>query len=167
MLIYCNTSETINTVNLTFFSIYSNFIKYICVKFSIPYPYQSPYIGRNWDGGIFHNFFRIRRYIVMKVGPITWQEEKQNKIKKIDDDVRPENCELIVIYGQFAAIRNPDSWCILFKTYILINNNLFILQKLKTELKFLQHSSSITLLLRVQVPFLSKMPTFCKKYWHQ
>lgn len=52
VLIFCNTSEKINTVNLTFCSIYSNFIKDIFVKFSIPYPYQSPYIGRNWDGGI-------------------------------------------------------------------------------------------------------------------
>ena len=37
------------------------------------------------------------------------------------------NCDILVIfliYGQFGAIRNPDSGCIVFKTYILINSNL-------------------------------------------
>ena len=122
MLIYCNTSETINTVNLTFFSIYSNFIKYICVKFSIPYPYQSPYIGRNWDGGIFHNFFRIRRYIVMKVGPITWQEEKQNKIKKIDDDVRRKIASSLWFMAnlQQFGTRIPDAYSLKLTFWLII-----------------------------------------------
>ena len=28
------------------------------------------------------------------------------------------------IYGKFAAIQKPDSECIVYKTYISINNNL-------------------------------------------
>ena len=37
-----------------------------------------------------------------------------------------ENRDVIVIfpvYGQFGAIRNPDSGCIVCKTYIFINSN--------------------------------------------
>ena len=51
------------------------------------------------------------------------------------------NCDVIIIfpiYGQFGAIRTPDSEHIVCKTYILISSNL-ILKKLKT--KNLQHSS--------------------------
>ena len=50
-------------------------------------------------------------------------------------------CNVIVflpVYGQFAAIRKPHSGRIVYKTYIFINS---ILQKLKTELKYLEHSS--------------------------
>ena len=46
------------------------------------------------------------------------------------------NCDVVVffpIYGEFSAIRKPDSGCMAYKTYIFINNNL--LQNLKTELK--------------------------------
>ena len=39
------------------------------------------------------------------------------------------------IYGQFGGIRKPDSERIICKTYIFINSNFFILQKLKTKLK--------------------------------
>ena len=38
-----------------------------------------------------------------------------------------ENCDVIVIfpnYGQFGAIRKPDSGRIVCKAYIFINNNL-------------------------------------------
>ena len=61
--------------------------------------------------------------------------------KKIDYDVISKNCDAIVIfpiYGRFGAIRKPDSGLIVCKTYIFINSNL--LQKLKTELKNLEHS---------------------------
>ena len=37
------------------------------------------------------------------------------------------NCDVIVIfrnYGQFAAIRKPDSKRLVFKPYIFINSNL-------------------------------------------
>ena len=46
------------------------------------------------------------------------------------------NCDVVVffpIYGEFSAIGKPDSGCMVYKTYIFINNNL--LQNLKTELK--------------------------------
>ena len=47
----------------------------------------------------------------MKPGPIT-KLYKRNKVKKIDDDVMSENCDAVAIlpiYGQFRAIREPDS----------------------------------------------------------
>ena len=75
----------------------------------------------------------------MKLGPVT-KIDKRNRItskKKIEDDFMSSNCHVIVIFlvsGQFGTIRKPDSGCIVFKTYIFINSNLF-LQKLKTELK--------------------------------
>ena len=42
------------------------------------------------------------------------------------DDVVSTNCEVIVvflIYGQFGAIRKPDSRRIVCKTYIFIKSN--------------------------------------------
>ena len=64
----------------------------------------------------------------MKLGPVT-KIDKRNKTtsKKFDDDVMSENCDVIVIfpiYGQFGAIRKPDSGRIVCKTYIFINSNL-------------------------------------------
>ena len=49
----------------------------------------------------------------MKLGPVT-KRDKRNKAtsKKIDDDVMSASCDVIVIfpiYGQFGAIRKPDS----------------------------------------------------------
>ena len=68
----------------------------------------------------------------MKLGPVT-KLDKRNKTmsKKIYDDVMPANCDSTVIfpiYGQFGAIRKPDSRCIVCKTYFFINSSLFILQ---------------------------------------
>ena len=75
----------------------------------------------------------------MKLGPVT-KLDKRNKItsKRFDNDVVSTNCDVIVIflvYGQFGAIWKPNSGRIVCKTYIFINSNLFILQKLKLELK--------------------------------
>ena len=63
----------------------------------------------------------------MKVGPVT-KLDKRNKTmsKKINDDVRLANCDVIVvfpIYGQFGAIQKPHSGRIVCKTYIFINSN--------------------------------------------
>ena len=63
----------------------------------------------------------------MKLGPVT-KLDKRNKTtsKKFDDDVISENCDVIAIfsiYGQFGAIRKPDSGCIVCKSYIFINSN--------------------------------------------
>ena len=64
----------------------------------------------------------------MKLGPVT-KLDKRNKTtsKKMDNYVMLENCDVISIfsiYGQFEAIRKPESGCIVCKTYIFINRNL-------------------------------------------
>ena len=49
------------------------------------------------------------------------------------DKTNMTKCNVIVIfpiYGQFGAIPKPDSGRMVCKTYIFINSNLFILQKL-------------------------------------
>ena len=51
----------------------------------------------------------------------------QHRQKKIGDDVMSDKYDVIVIfliYGQFGAIRKPDSGRIVYKTYIFININL-------------------------------------------
>ena len=55
--------------------------------------------------------------------------EKKNKTtsKRFDDDVMSTSCGVIVIfpiYGQFGAIRKPDSGRLVCKTYSFINSNL-------------------------------------------
>ena len=73
----------------------------------------------------------------MKLGPASKHDKRSTATsKKTDDDVMSANCDVVVffpIYGEFSAIRKPDSGCMVYKTYIFINNNL--LQNLKTELK--------------------------------
>ena len=63
----------------------------------------------------------------MKLGPVT-KLDKRNRAtsKQFDDDAMSKNCDVVFfpIYGQFAAIRKPDSQGIVFKTYIFINSNL-------------------------------------------
>ena len=64
----------------------------------------------------------------MKLGPVT-KIGKRNKTtsKKFDDNVMSENCDVIAIfpiYGQFGAIRKPDSGRIVCRTYIFLNSNL-------------------------------------------
>ena len=64
----------------------------------------------------------------MEFGPVT-KLDKRNTItsEKFDNDVPSENCDVIVIfpiYGQFGAIRKPDSGRMVCKTYIFINSNL-------------------------------------------
>ena len=64
----------------------------------------------------------------MKLTPVT-KSDKRNKIKseQLDDDAMLANCDVIIIfpiYGQFGAIREPDSRRITCKIYIFINSNL-------------------------------------------
>ena len=64
----------------------------------------------------------------MKLGPVT-KLDKRNKTtsKKFDDDIISANYDVAVIfpiYGQFGAIRKPDSGGRVCKTYIVINSNL-------------------------------------------
>ena len=47
--------------------------------------------------------------------------------KKNDVYIMLPNCDVILtfpIYGQFGAMRKPDSGCIVIKTYIFIYSNL-------------------------------------------
>ena len=64
----------------------------------------------------------------MKLGPITKLDKRNTALSKnFDDGIMSTNCEVIVffpIYGQFAAIRKPDFWLMVYKAYIFINNNL-------------------------------------------
>ena len=65
----------------------------------------------------------------MKLGPVPKHDYKRNTTtsKKINDDVMPVNCGFIVffpIYGQFKAIRKPDSRRMVYKNYIFIKSNL-------------------------------------------
>ena len=71
----------------------------------------------------------------MNLGPVT-KLNKRNRTtsKKFDDDVMSENSDVIFrSFGQFGAVRWPDSGHRVCKS--------FFLQKLKTELKNLKHSS--------------------------
>ena len=61
----------------------------------------------------------------MKLGPVTKLDKRNTGTsKKFDDDVMLTNYDVIVffsIYGQFTAIRQLDSGCMVHKTYIFIN----------------------------------------------
>ena len=60
----------------------------------------------------------------MKLELVTKLNKRNKTHKKIDYGVMPANCDVFVIfpiYGQFGAIRKPDSGRIVFKTYIFIN----------------------------------------------
>ena len=63
----------------------------------------------------------------MKLGSVTKLDTTSKTLsKKIDHDVMLESYDVVVIfliYGQFRAIRNPDSGHIVYKTYIFIKNN--------------------------------------------
>ena len=64
----------------------------------------------------------------MKLGPVT-KLDKRKKVssKKLDVDVMSENCDVIVIFlifGQFGAVRRPDSGQRVCKSYVFSNSNL-------------------------------------------
>ena len=64
----------------------------------------------------------------MKLGPVTkFDKRNTSTSKNTDDNVMSANCDVIVffpIYGQFSAIRKPDSGCMVNETYIFINSSL-------------------------------------------
>ena len=71
---------------------------------------------------------RTSKDIDIKLGPVT-KLDKRNKTtsKKIDVDVMSENCDVIVIFrifGQFGAVRRPDSGHRVCKSYVFSNSNL-------------------------------------------
>ena len=61
----------------------------------------------------------------MKLGPVT-KLDKRNKAT-FDVEVVSENCDVIVIFrifGQFGAVRRPDSGHRVCKSYVFSNSNL-------------------------------------------
>ena len=64
----------------------------------------------------------------MKLGPVTKLDKRhKSNSKKFEHAVIPANCDVIVIfriYGQFGAIRKPDSGCKAAKFYIFFNSYL-------------------------------------------
>ena len=64
----------------------------------------------------------------MKLGPVT-KLDKKNKTtsKNVDEGVISGNCDIIIIFwifGQFGAVRRPDSGHIVCKNYVFSNSNL-------------------------------------------
>ena len=66
----------------------------------------------------------------MKLGPVTKLDKRNKKhhTKKIDNDTMPEICDAIVVFPE-------QSGCIVCKTYIFINSNLFYLTKTENKTK--------------------------------
>ena len=67
----------------------------------------------------------------MKHGPVTKLDMRNKTTSKFNIWRHVRNCNVILIfpiYGQFGAMRMPDSGCIICKTYIFINSNLFFYQ---------------------------------------
>ena len=99
---------------------------------------------------------------------LTWQR-KQN-VKKIDDDVMLADCYVIVIfqiYGQFGAIRKPDSKRIVWKTYIFIKSKLLSNKNWKQNTKIFNTALTIFALSK-GTSFSPKMLIFYqKKSWQQ
>ena len=64
----------------------------------------------------------------MNLGPVTKLDKREKATsKKFDDDVMSENCDIIVIFwifGQFGAVRMPDSGHVVCKSYVFSNSNL-------------------------------------------
>ena len=59
--------------------------------------------------------------IDMKLGPVTiLDKENTRTLKKIDDNVMPENCDVIVS----GTLLKPDSGRMVCKTYIFINSDI-------------------------------------------
>ena len=119
-------SERVKAVTLAFFRIQKRFSRDILAKFGIPNSPQSPDIVQNSDGGISnfgisgqslinkncHNS-RTSNHIDMKLGPVTKLNKRNTTTsKRLHNDVILINCDVIIIfwiYGQFGAIRKPDS----------------------------------------------------------
>ena len=82
----------------------------------------------------------------MKLGPVTKLDNRKTATSKkcLAMTVCRQIFDVIVIFpisGQFGAIPKPDSGRVVCKTYIFINSSLFFLEKKKTELKNIGHSS--------------------------
>ena len=100
-----------------------------------------PIIGQNSDSGISNYRISGQSFIKenchnsrnsddidMKHGPVT-KLDRRNKTtsKKFDVYIMSENCDVIVIFqifGQFGAVRRPDSGKVFCKSYVFSNSNL-------------------------------------------
>ena len=98
----------------------------------------------------------------MKPGTITKLNKRNTATsKKFDDGVMSTNCDVIVlfpIYDQFAALRKPDSGCMVSTTYIFINSNLLCYKTWKQNQQI-----SNTILLLLNILFLPKNVDFLQK----
>ena len=137
-----NNSETEKAISLAFAACSNILFETFAPNLVFLTHPQSPDIGQNSDKGIFN--FRISGQSLkkenchnsrtcdntdMKLGTAT-KLYKRNKttLKKFEDNLMSANCNVTVIfliYGQFGAIRKPDSLRIVCKTYISINSKLF------------------------------------------
>ena len=127
---------------------------------------QSPDIGQISDGGI-SDFWISGQSLIKKIDSIpelglVTKLDRRNKTmsKKIDNDVMLKNCDIILIfsiYGQFGAIRKPDSRHRVCKGYVVISSNLLFYKNWK-QLKI--PNTALTLLLWVKVLFLLKNTDF-------
>ena len=129
-----------------YFAAISNFSleTYICTRFGIPNPLQSPDIGQNTNGGISNflisgqclinkNFSNSRNSsdIDIKVGPVTKldkRNEATSKFKKKKKKLKMILCQQIVTsLSFFQFIANLDqsrNRILVCKTYIFIISNL-------------------------------------------
>ena len=64
----------------------------------------------------------------MRLGPVTKLDKRDKKTsKKIDNDVKSENCDVIAIFrifGQFGSIQRLDFGHKICKIYVFSNDNL-------------------------------------------
>ena len=92
------------------------------------------------------------------------KKNETKKLRKFAVDVMSANCNAIVIfsvYGQFGAIRKPDSGRLVYKTYIFSKSSLMSYKNWKqNENTF---NTALTLLLWVKVPFLPKNADLLQK----
>ena len=73
------------------------------------------------------------------------------------------NCDVIVIfsiYNQFEAIRKPDSWCMVCKTYIFVNNNFLSFHSRDLTNNFSRFTNNLVVLLLL---LLTNVPNYCLK----
>ena len=120
----------------------------IHAKFGIANPPHSPDTGQKWDRCISYFWFSVQSPTPIKVnchncrtsvdndmkfGAVTnLNKRKKTTSKNLDHEFTSGNCDVVVIfpvvifpiYGQFGAMRNPDSGYIVCKTYLFINSNL-------------------------------------------
>ena len=80
----------------------------------------NPFLKENCHNSRTSNDIYIKLTQVAKI-----DKRNTRTSKKFDHDLISAKCDIIVflkVHGQFAVTRKPDSECIVYKTYIFINN---------------------------------------------